>query len=224
MLAGPINRDNPPPDFGVSRQGRIVTIVTLFTPEPGLAAGQFDRPPRRRGGETVLIRIPVDPLPWSLLAIVALVVSFSASDLADAGIRMGDIEPHPAAASEHGECALTSMPACTIAGSRLSLTAAGFQPGSAQLPEGMARQLATVGQTLREQRAVVRVEVHTDASGSVEQSQALSQRRANAIRSFLIDRGVDPYRVHAVGMGASRPKRPHDPLAAENRRVEIVRL
>ena len=201
----------------------MVTIVTLFTPEPGLAAGRRDWPPRRRGGEAVLIRIPVDPLPWSLLAVVALVVSFSASDLADAGVRMGDFEPQPAA-SQHGECALTSLPACTIAGSRLSLTAAGFQPGSAQLPEGMARQLATVGQALREQRAVVRVEVHTDASGSVEQSQALSQRRANAIRSFLIERGVDPYRVHAVGMGASRPKRPHDPLAAENRRVEIVRL
>lgn len=224
MPAPSINRDNPPPDLGVSRWGRMVTIVTLFTPEPGRAARHRDWQPRRRGGDTALIRIPVDPLPWSLLVIVALVVSFSASDLADAGIRMTDFEPHQATKGEQGECALTSMAACTIAGSRLSLTAAGFQPGSAQLPEGMARQLATVSQALREQRAVVRVEVHTDASGSAEHSRTLSQRRADAIRSYLIDRGIDPYRVHAVGMGASRPKRTDDPLAAENRRVEIVRL
>lgn len=171
-----------------------------------------------------MIRTPVDPLPWSLLAIVALVVSFSASDLADAGARVADFESRSATAEQQSECALTSLPACSIAGSRLSLTAAGFQPGSAQLPEGMARQLLTVSQVLREQRAVVRVEVHTDASGSLEHRQALSQRRADAIRAFLIDRGVDPYRVHAVGLGASRPKRPSDPLAAENRRVEIVRL
>jgi len=171
-----------------------------------------------------LIRIPVDPLPWSLLAIVALVVSFSASDLADAGARVADFEARPQAAAPGAECSITSLPACAIAGSRLSLTAAGFQPGSALLPEGMARQLAAVSDSLREQRAVVRVEVHSDASGSFEHSHALSQRRADAIRAYLIDRGVDPYRVHAVGMGASRPKRPNDPLAAENRRVEIVRL
>lgn len=171
-----------------------------------------------------MIRIPVDPLPWSLLVIVALVVSFSASDLADVGARVADFEARPRAADAGGECALNSLPACTIAGSRLLLPASGFQPGSAQLPDGMARQLATVGDALREQRAVVRVEVHTDASGSVEASRALSQRRAEAIRAYLIDRGLDPYRVHAVGMGASRPKQPNDPLAAENRRVEIVRL
>ena len=177
-----------------------------------------------RGGDIALIRIPVDPLPWSLLVIVALVVSFGASDLADAGIRVSDLEHRAAAAAEQGECALTSMPACTIAGSRLVLPGAGFQPGSAQLPEGVAHQLATVSQTLREQRAVVRVEVHTDASGSVDHNHALSQRRAEAVRSYMIDRGIDPYRIQAVGMGASRPKRPSDPLAAENRRIEIVRL
>jgi outer membrane protein OmpA-like peptidoglycan-associated protein len=106
----------------------------------------------------------------------------------------------------------------------LALTTSGFAPGSAELPEGMANQLSTLGRALREQRAVVRVEVHTDSSGSPEHSRALSQRRAEAIRGFLIERGVDPYRVHAVGMGAQRPLLPHDPLAAENRRVEIIRL
>lgn len=156
--------------------------------------------------------------------VVALVVSFSAADLADAGARVADFEARSMSAESGSDCGINSLAACSIAGSRLSLAAAGFQPGSAQLPAAMARQLATVGDALRDQRAVVRVEVHTDASGTAEHSRALSQRRADAIRSYLIDRGVDPYRVHAVGLGASRPKRPNDPLAAENRRVEIVRL
>lgn len=159
------------------------------------------------------------------MLILALVVSFSASDLADAGARIGAretaVDAAPAPASD---CSPQNLAHCAAPGARLSLTAAGFQPGSAELPEALARQLVPLSASLREQRAVVRVEVHTDASGNAADSQSLSQRRADAIRSYLIDRGVDPYRVQAVGMGFNRPKRPADPLAAENRRVEIVHL
>jgi outer membrane protein OmpA-like peptidoglycan-associated protein len=169
-------------------------------------------------------RLPVDPLPWSLLLIVALVVSFTASDLADAGARNSGSASTALESVSVGGCSPHSLPACALPGARLALTTSGFAPGSAELPEGMANQLSTLGRALREQRAVVRVEVHTDSSGSPEHSRALSQRRAEAIRGFLIERGVDPYRVHAVGMGAQRPLLPHDPLAAENRRVEIIRL
>lgn len=171
-----------------------------------------------------VIRVPVDPLPWSLLLIVALVVSFTASDLADAGGRSAGSAPSALESASAGGCSPQSLPACALPGARLALTTAGFAPGSAELPEAMAQQLNTLGRALREQRAVVRVEVHTDSSGAPDHSRALSQRRADAIRGFLIERGVDPYRVHAVGMGALRPLRPQDPLASENRRVEIIRL
>lgn len=171
-----------------------------------------------------MIRVPADPLPWSLLLIVALVVSFTASDLADAGARSGGSAPSALETASVGGCSPQSLPACALPGAKLALPATGFAPGSAELPEAMAGQLAVLGRALREQRAVVRVEVHTDGSGVAEHSRVLSQRRADAIRGFLVERGVDPYRVHAIGMGAQRPLRPHDPLAAENRRVEIIRL
>jgi outer membrane protein OmpA-like peptidoglycan-associated protein len=88
----------------------------------------------------------------------------------------------------------------------------------------LAQPLHVIGQALRDQPAVVRVEVHTDASGSRQANLALSQRRADTIRLYLIERGVDPHRVLAVGMGSSRPVIASDPLAPGNRRIEIVRL
>ncbi|MCB9705207.1 MAG: OmpA family protein [Myxococcales bacterium] len=52
---------------------------------------------------------------------------------------------------------------------------------------------------------VVRVEVHTDPRGSAEYNRLLSQRRAEAIRAALIERGVDGGRLRAIGFGADRP-------------------
>lgn len=68
------------------------------------------------------------------------------------------------------------------------------------------------------------VEGHTDSRGSVAVNQALSRRRADAVRDYLIERGVPAERITAEGHG------PDDPVAdnktaegrANNRRVEIV--
>ena len=65
---------------------------------------------------------------------------------------------------------------------------------------------------------------HTDASGSTEYNRQLSQHRADAVRKFLIERGLSPARLDAVGYGEDRllhVDRPQDP---ENRRVEIRNL
>ncbi len=162
-----------------------------------------------------------------MMLIVALVVSASASGLSDVSIRMPESEVvvpalPPAAGCERGardaDCARDVSP------SRVSLPAAAYQLGSAELPDSLVRALRPIGEAVRDQRAVVRVEVHTDASGTPEEGRLLSQRRADAIRAYLIDLGVDPYRVQAVGLGSSRPKLPQDPLNTGNRRVDIVRL
>jgi outer membrane protein OmpA-like peptidoglycan-associated protein len=176
-----------------------------------------------------LLRIDADLLPWTMLLIVALIVSASASGLHDAAQRAP--EPDAVRASlvaGAAGCLDSRLAGCESApGSPqrvASLPAAGFQPGSAELPEALTQPLGVIGQALREQRAVVRVEVHSDASGSRQANLTLSQRRADTIRLFLIERGVDPYRVLAVGMGSSRPIIASDPLAPGNRRIEIVRL
>lgn len=63
---------------------------------------------------------------------------------------------------------------------------------------------------------------HTDAKGSDAYNKALSDRRAAAVRRYLVDHGVASSRLRAVGKGESQLLNPDDPEAAENRRVEIL--
>lgn len=51
----------------------------------------------------------------------------------------------------------------------------------------------------------VTVEGHTDAIGSDRYNQKLSERRANAVRKYLIEKGIVPTRIQAVGYGEQRP-------------------
>lgn len=63
---------------------------------------------------------------------------------------------------------------------------------------------------------------HTDATGSPEYNLALSHRRAQSVRRYLIETyHIAPDTLLVAGFGKERPKVP-DPFAAENRRVEVV--
>ena len=63
---------------------------------------------------------------------------------------------------------------------------------------------------------------HTDAVGTADYNQSLSERRAKAVRDYLVSPGqVSPDRLKAEGWGFSRPMNADDPKAAENRRVEV---
>jgi outer membrane protein OmpA-like peptidoglycan-associated protein len=63
---------------------------------------------------------------------------------------------------------------------------------------------------------------HTDAKGSADYNQLLSERRAQAVRQFLItERGIDPKRLVAKGYGKSQPLFPSDPNNDLNRRVQF---
>lgn len=64
------------------------------------------------------------------------------------------------------------------------------------------------------------VEGHTDASGPESYNNTLSERRAHSVTTFLLENGVDPKRVKAIGLGETRP-RADDPYDAMNRRVEM---
>jgi len=71
----------------------------------------------------------------------------------------------------------------------------------------------------------VRVEIqgHTDNRGSESYNQQLSERRARAVRDFLIEAGIDADRLTARGYGESKPAVPNtsDANMAKNRRVQL---
>lgn len=76
----------------------------------------------------------------------------------------------------------------------------------------------TAGVLNRYPQTTIMVAGHTDSSGSEVYNQQLSERRAQAVRDALVNRGVDPRRLRVVGYGESRPIS-SDPAA--NRRVEL---
>ncbi|GAA4245254.1 OmpA family protein [Winogradskyella psychrotolerans] len=67
------------------------------------------------------------------------------------------------------------------------------------------------------------LEGHTDSDGSKSMNQALSERRANAVRDYLIANGISADRLTAAGFGESNPIASNKTRAGkkENRRVEV---
>ena len=67
------------------------------------------------------------------------------------------------------------------------------------------------------------IEGHTDSVGSKATNQALSERRANAVRDYLISNGISADRLTAQGFGEDNPIASNKTRAGrkENRRVEV---
>jgi len=68
------------------------------------------------------------------------------------------------------------------------------------------------------------IEGYTDNRGSDESNQVLSQRRADAVKSYLVERGVSSDRLVASGGGEGSPVAGNDSAAGrqQNRRVEVI--
>lgn len=72
-------------------------------------------------------------------------------------------------------------------------------------PEARVILRRSVGVLKENPKAKVRVAGYTSASGTAEYNQALSERRAQAIKDFLISEGIQPNRLTTVGYGDERP-------------------
>jgi outer membrane protein OmpA-like peptidoglycan-associated protein len=72
----------------------------------------------------------------------------------------------------------------------------------------------------------IRVEGHTDSTGSEEANDWISKSRAVSVKEYLVDRGIDPGRVETMGYGPSRPIAPNTTREgrAMNRRVQFTIL
>jgi outer membrane protein OmpA-like peptidoglycan-associated protein len=101
-----------------------------------------------------------------------------------------------------------------------------FATGKSELLPAARRRLTEVARALTRQDkdSTIIVEGHTDSTGSDERNDQLSRERADAVRSFLVSRGMAADRIRAEGHGESQPIATNATAdgRANNRRVEIV--
>ena len=101
-----------------------------------------------------------------------------------------------------------------------------FETGRAVLTAASQTILDRVAESLVASPEVnVEVQGHTDNTGSLAGNTRISQARADAVRSYLISKGVAAARLTARGYGPSQPKAPNTTAdgRAQNRRVELRR-
>jgi OOP family OmpA-OmpF porin len=99
-----------------------------------------------------------------------------------------------------------------------------FATGSARLQAGSYVELDSIAKVLTA-NTTLRVEIggHTDVSASRADDMHLSTLRAEAVRNYLVARGVPYQQVVARGYGGSRPRTPDTTPRgrAANRRIEL---
>lgn len=100
-----------------------------------------------------------------------------------------------------------------------------FETGTAVLRPASESILADVVRILKTHPEIERVQIqgHTDDTGTDEYNRELSQRRAESVSKWLVERGVEAIRLEAKGMGRSRPiaENTTEEGRAKNRRVEF---
>ena len=102
-----------------------------------------------------------------------------------------------------------------------------FKQGKSQLlPTGFPALDRLVDLMKDDSSARVEVRAYTDNTGQYEKNLELSQLRADAVKNYLVMKGIDPSRIAAIGFGPSNPIADNTTPEgkARNRRIEIVRV
>jgi len=102
-----------------------------------------------------------------------------------------------------------------------------FRSGSAVIPPNTYAMIDSAVQSiLMFSDRSVRVEGHTDSAGGNQYNQALSERRSNAVKAYLMAKLEEPRAVESVGFGEEKPIANNETLQGreKNRRIDIVLL
>ena len=100
-----------------------------------------------------------------------------------------------------------------------------FASGKAELPEAakpLLDKVRIVSEELGPQQ--VRIEGHTDAVGSQQMNQALSEERAQTIANYFSENGIERQKMQTVGIGFAKPLATNKTKEgrAQNRRVDVI--
>lgn len=149
------------------------------------------------------------------------------------GMRIGSFEPATAVAEANRRAseALSSLrPGFTAEEMTraLNMNIINFPSGSAQIPRESMPVLGQSASAIKSAPAGTVLEIggYTDNAGNPTANQRLSQQRADAVRRFLIDKGVSPDSLVAKGYGDSNPIASNDTQDGRfrNRRIEYKDL
>lgn len=102
-----------------------------------------------------------------------------------------------------------------------------FATGKAVItPDSFARLDALVEYMAHKKTARVEISGHTDNAGKKAANKKLSQQRADALRDYLVSKGIDASRIKAVGYGDEKPIAPNDTSEGrqKNRRIEVIAM
>lgn len=112
-------------------------------------------------------------------------------------------------------------------GAKIILDGIVFKSGSATISDESASVLEKAYQTLKAYPEMeVEIQGYTDSLGKKSSNQKLSQRRAESVRTWLINKGIDGTKIVAKGYGEDNPISTNATPEgrAENRRIEFMRL
>jgi outer membrane protein OmpA-like peptidoglycan-associated protein len=109
--------------------------------------------------------------------------------------------------------------AADLSAGRLIVRGITFDAGGATIDPSSIGTLHTLAAALHRTTGTYLIESHTSPGRG---AQALSDRRAAAVRTWLLAAGVDPARLYAAGFGATRPRGP--PKNGTSERIEISRV
>lgn len=108
-------------------------------------------------------------------------------------------------------------------GARIVLRNIYFDTGSANLRDESQEELNRLYDIMEKSGLVIEIGGHTDNVGREDTNERLSQARAEAVRTYVIDRGISEERIQAKGYGEAEPIAGNETEEGrqENRRVEI---
>ena len=106
----------------------------------------------------------------------------------------------------------------TVGSANFDFDRASLKPSGRDVLDGAVK-------TMRDNPTLsVVIEGHTDSVGSDAYNERLSERRANAVKDYLVRQGISSSRITTRGYGESRPVASNDTEEgrAQNRRAEII--
>lgn len=223
-------------------------VVTGSVPDEATRAAIVGRLRDLYGAQRVLDQLNVEPVVappnWGTLVPKLLTPALSQVSRGQLSIRGQDVELRGEVAQEAqrqqlaADAAASLNPTYTVT-NLLRVSAAEqnlldqalanriveFEPGSSELrPQGVAILDEMAVALAKVQGKKIELIGHTDAHGSRAANLALSQARAEAVRSYLVSRkGVNPGVLSSSGAGADRPVASNDTPEgrARNRRIEF---